>query len=200
MKRIILALSLAAVVLLSGTHIYAQVSDPPHKGMHSHESMASHKGPSLTPEQKTKFQEMRRTFIRENAQLIGALVAKRLELRSLWTDPKSDSNAILDKEKELRALQNQMKDKVIQAMLEARKVLTPEQIEKWKPRWRMGHRGMLEGLMGDRMGQDCGMGGGGMMGRGGMRHGGMMSGHEMGHGHGMMGSGQKMESCSCPEM
>jgi Spy/CpxP family protein refolding chaperone len=179
MKRVILALSLAAVVLLSGTHVYAQVSDPAHKGMHSHESMASHKGLSLTLEQKAKFQEMRRMFIRENAQLIGALVAKRLEIRSLWTDPKSDPNAILDKEKELRALQNQMKNKAIQTMLEARKILTPEQIENWKPGWRMRHGGMMEGLMG----------GGGMMGRGEMMHGGMMGGHRM------MGSGHKMEGC-----
>ena len=156
--------------------------------MHSHESMASHKGFTLTPEQKVKFREMRRSFIRENAQLIGALVAKRLELRSLWTDPKSDPNALLDKEKELRALQNQMKDKAIQAMLEARKILTPEQIENWKPGWRMRHGGMMEGLMGGmRMGQG-GMMGGGMMGRGEM-HGGMMGGH------GMMGSGHKMEGC-----
>ncbi len=171
-------------MLLSGTYVYAQAADPAHKGMHSHESMASDKGFSLTPEQKAKFREMRRMFIRENAQLIGALVAKRLEIRSLWTDPKSDPKAILDQEKELRALQNQMKDKVILAMLEARKILTPEQIEHWKPGWGMRHRGMMEGLMGQ----------GGMMGRSEMMHGGAMKGH------GMMGSGQKMESCSCPDM
>ena len=78
-QRLIFALSLVAVVSLSGNHVYAQVADPAHKGMHSHESMASHKGFTLTWEQKAKFQEMRRMFIRENAQLIGALVAKRLE-------------------------------------------------------------------------------------------------------------------------
>ncbi len=206
MKRIMLALGLAAVMLLSGKYVYAQTADPAHKGMHSHESMASHKEHSLTPEQKAKFREMRRLFVRENAQLIGSLVAKKLELRSLWTDPKSDPKAILDKEKELTALQNQMRDKLVQAKLEARKILTPEQIEKWKPGWGMGHRGMMEGLMGgamDRrgmMGKHCMMSGGGMMSRGGMMHGGMMMGHEMGQGHGMMGSGQKMEGCSCPEM
>jgi len=192
MKRIAIAMSLglAVVMFLSGTYVYAQAADPAHKGMHSHESMASDKGFSLTPEQKAKFREMRRMFIRENAQLIGALVAKRLDLRSLWTDPKSDPNTILDKEKELRTLQNQMKDKVVLAMLEARKILTPEQIEHWKPGWGMRHRGMTEGLMG----QGGMMDRGGMMGRSGMRHGGTMEGHEM------MGSGTRMESCSCPNM
>jgi len=52
MKRIAIAMSLAVVMLLSGTYIYAQAADPAHKGMHSHESMASDKGFSLTPEQK----------------------------------------------------------------------------------------------------------------------------------------------------
>jgi Spy/CpxP family protein refolding chaperone len=57
-------------------------------------------------------------------------VAKRLELRSLWTDPKADSAAILTKERDLRDLQNRMRDKMIQYKLEARNSLTPEQIEK----------------------------------------------------------------------
>src|SRR5512136_2098614 len=120
MNRLILALGMAAVVLLSGTYSYAQPSDPEHKemshegmaGMHHkgmsgmhHEGMAPDRGLSLTPEQEAKFKEIRRMFIRENAQLIGALVAKRLELRSLWTDSKSDPKAILDKEKELGTLQ-----------------------------------------------------------------------------------------------
>jgi len=204
MKRLILALGMAAAVLLSGNYSYAQRSDPEHKemphegmaGMHHegmvgmhHEGMAPDKGLSLTPEQEAKFKEIRRMFIRENAQIIGALVAKRLELRSLWTDPKSDPNAILDKERELGALQIQMRDKVAQAMVEARKILTPEQIENWKPEWRMRHRDIMEGSMhGNEMG-------GAMMEHGGMMHQGPM------RGHGMMGSGEKMEGCcECPGM
>ena len=141
MKRVVLALSLAGILLLFGGRSFAQQSEP--KGMHHHESMASEKGYSVTPEQKAKFREMRRKFIGENAQLIGSLVAKKLELRSLWTDPKADPKAILDKERELRGLRDQMRDKVVQAMLEARKELTPEQIAHWKP-WKMlrMHHGM----------------------------------------------------------
>lgn len=192
MKRIILALGLTGTLLLFGSQGYAQHTD--HKGMHSHESMASEKGHSVTPEQAAKFREMRRKFIGENAQLIGSIVANKLELRSLWTDPKADPKAIMDKEKELRALQDQMRDKVVQAMLEARKDLTPEQIAHWKPwkMWRMHRRGMMRG--GEHGGEmmEHGMHGmmhGGMMGHGGMMHGGMMgSGHEMG------------ERCDCGKM
>ena len=56
------------------------------------------------------------------------MLTKRLELQSLWSNPKAEAKAIMDKEKELRDLQNQMRDKIIQNKLEARKLLTPEQI------------------------------------------------------------------------
>ncbi len=82
---------------------------------------------------------MHQKFRGENAHLIGALVAKKLELRSLWTDPKSDPEAIVVKEKELRDLQNQMREKVIRVMLEARKILTSEQLAKVGSAWAMGH-------------------------------------------------------------
>lgn len=160
MRKMIIALGLAAAMLLAVTYVYAQGPGmgPGHRGMH--ESWGPEKDHPLTPEQKTKFQELRRTFREENAKLIGAIVTKRLELQSLWTNPKADSKAILDKERELRDLQNQMKDKAVQMRLEARKFLTPEQIAGFGP--------------------GCGMGPG--FGRGHM----MGQGMEMGRGHGMM--------------
>ena len=99
------------------------------------------------------------------------MVTKRLELRSLWTDPKADSKAILDKERELRDLQNQMRDKAVQMRLEARKFLTPEQIANWRPGWGMGpgfgrgHR-MAAGMGRGGMGPGYGMNGHGGMGPG----------------------------------
>ncbi|HUL29191.1 MAG TPA: Spy/CpxP family protein refolding chaperone [Thermodesulfobacteriota bacterium] len=157
MRKTVVLLGLVTLMVLGVTYAYAQApgSDPGHKGMH--ESWGPGKDHSLTPEQKAKIQELRRNFRRENAKLIGAIVTKKLELESLWTDPKSDSKAILDKERELRDLRNQLKDKAVQMRLEVRKFLTPEQIQNWKP-----GRGM------------CGCHG--MGGRGHM----MGAGHEMG--------------------
>ena len=169
MKKMIIALSLTAVISIGMTSAYAQGPGfgPGPKGMHSQESWGPGRGLNLTPEQKTKFQELRRNFRAENAQLIGAIVAKRLELQSLWTDSKAESRAILDKEKELRDLQNQMRDKRVQLRLEARKFLTPEQISKFGSRW-----GMRKGF--------CG----------GQRRGHGYRGHGMGHGMGpWMGHG-----------
>ena len=172
MKEMMITLGLAALMLFGVTSVYAECPGsgpgfgyehrgmgtqqswgPGHRGMHGQEHWGA-RGPrkalNLTPEQKAKFQELRRKFRQENAQLIGSLVTKKLELQSLWTDPKSDPKAILDKEKELRDLQNQMKDKKIQMKLEARKFLTPEQIANWKSGWEMDH--------GDRMGYGRGRG------------------------------------------
>jgi len=136
MKKTLLALSLVTVLILGVTYVYAQ--NPGHgpgqgpgwKGEHSRESGNPGRFSNLTPEQKTKFQELRRKFNEETAQLKGALVTKRVELQSLWTNPNAEPKAIVDKEKELRDLQNQMKDKALQMKLEARKFLTPEQIQE----------------------------------------------------------------------
>ena len=132
MKKGMIALGLVAVMLFGISYVYAQEqSDPPSHGrMHSEKSWSHGKGLNLSPEQKAKFQELRRRFTKDTAQLRGELVTKRLELRSLWTDPKADSQAILAKEREFRDIKNRMKDKIIQYKLEARSLLTPEQIEK----------------------------------------------------------------------
>jgi Spy/CpxP family protein refolding chaperone len=141
MKKTIVVFGLLAAMLFGITFAYAQGPGFGfgHKGMPSHESRWHQEWSFLTPEQKVKFQELRRRFDEETAQLKGATLTKRLELRSLWTNPKADSKAILDKEKELRDLQDQMKDKVIQSKLEARKLLTPEQISQFGQGGGMGH-------------------------------------------------------------
>ena len=162
MRKTVILLGLVALMVLGVAYAYAQGpgSGPGRGGMH--ESWGPAKDYPLTPEQKAKFQELRRKFREDNAKLIGAMVTKKLELQSLWTDPKADPKAILAKEKELRDLQDQLKDKGVQMRLEARKLLTPEQIQNWKPGRGMGR----------------GFGGGHMMGHGyGMGRGEMGSGH-----------------------
>jgi Spy/CpxP family protein refolding chaperone len=158
MKKTLLALSLITVLILGVTYVYAQGpgrapgQGPGWKGERGWEAGNPGKFSNLTPEQKAKFQELRRKFNEETAQLRGALLTKRVELQSLWTNPNADPKAIMDKEKELRDLQNQMKDKAVQAKLEARKFLTPEQIQESGPG--MG-RGFGRGHM---MGHGRGMG------------------------------------------
>ena len=154
MKKTIIALGLGALMLLGVTYVYAQGPGfgPGHRTGWGHEKWSS-----LTPEQQTKFQELRQKYNDETTQLRGAIFTKRLELQSLWTNPKADSKAILDKEKELGTLQEQLRDKAVRFKLEARNVLTPEQLAQFGPGWGMG-----SGFdRGHRMGHGYGMDRGG---------------------------------------
>jgi Spy/CpxP family protein refolding chaperone len=168
MKKTVVVLGLVAVMVLGVAYAFAQgpgAGPGPGRGP----GWGQEKWSSLTPEQQTKLQELRQKFNDETAQLRGTMLTKRLELQSLWRNPKADSKAILEKEKEFRSLQNQMKDKAVQLKLEARTILTPEQLSQFGPGLGMGR----------------GFGGGHMMGgRHGMGRGGMGPGRGMGPGYG----------------
>ena len=150
MRKIVIALSLVVTMVLGAAYVYAQGGGrgPHQRGGSCWESGDAGKAAALTPEQRTKFQELRRKFNEETAKLRGDLLTKRLELQSLWTNPKADAKAIVDKEKELRDLQNQMRDKAVQYKLDARQFLAPEQIAGFGPGGGMGPgfgRGQMRG-------------------------------------------------------
>ncbi len=158
MRKWVVALALAAVVVLGVTYVFA-------KGPGYGRSWGD-EWSSSTPEQRTKLQELNQKFNDETAQLRGTILTKKLELQSLWTNPKADPKAIQEKEKELTSLQDQMRDKSTQFRLEARKVLTPEQLAQFGPGWGMG-RGFGGGrMMGYGPGTGCGYGKGPGYGRG----------------------------------
>jgi zinc resistance-associated protein len=157
MKKTVVVLGLVAVMVLGVAYAFAQ-GPGQGAGPGRRPGWGQEKWSSLTPEQQTKFQELRQKFNDETAQLRGTMLTKRLELQSLWRNPKADSKAILEKEKEFRSLQNQMKDKAVQLKLEARTILTPEQLSQFGPGLGMG-RGFGGG---HRMGGGHGMGRGGM--------------------------------------
>lgn len=132
MKRRLIILGVVSIMVLGTVYAsaYGPGDGPRGKGGPCWQSSETGRVPNLTPEQRTKFQELRQKFVAETAKLRGDLLTKRLELQSLWSNPKADAKAIVDKEKELRDLQNQMRDKGLQFRLEARQFLTPEQISE----------------------------------------------------------------------
>jgi len=161
MKKAWIASGLAAVMILGVTYAFAQGpgTGPGRWGRPCLESGGpgpgqgprAEKWASLTPDQRTKFKGLRQKFVGETAQVRGNILAKRLELQSLWSDPKADDKAIMDKAGELRGLQSQMREKAVQMRLEARKILTPEQLAEFGSGWGMGP-GMGHG-MGPGMGR-----------------------------------------------
>jgi len=92
----------------------------------------------LTPDQEARYLGLRQRFNEETALLRGALLTKRLEVQFLWTNPKADPNEIMEKERELRDLQNEMGEKMLGHQLDVRKLLTSEQISLYGPELGLG--------------------------------------------------------------
>jgi Spy/CpxP family protein refolding chaperone len=158
MKKTIIVIGLVALMAVGVTYVFAQgPASGPGPGRMGQGNWGYQKGLNLTPDQKAKFQELRRKLNDETAQLREALHAKRLELQSLWTNPNADSETIMEKQRGMREPQDQMREKMVQMRLEARGILTPEQLtqigqaREEGPGFGRGHR----------------MGPGGMNGRGG---------------------------------
>jgi len=74
--------------------------------------------------------ESRNNYKSETRDLRYDLAAKRLEMRKLFTDPKTDEATLLVKQKELNTLRQQLLEKMSQMKMEWRKILIPEQITK----------------------------------------------------------------------
>jgi Spy/CpxP family protein refolding chaperone len=93
----------------------------------------------LTRAQIDKCRELRNRFYRETRDLRYDFFQKQLEMRKLFADPKVAEVKLLEKERELGPLRQQLMDKVARTVIEGRKILTPEQIEKldqlplWSP-------------------------------------------------------------------
>ncbi len=167
MKRMIVVLGIVALMAIGATYVYAI---GPGSGPGQRTGRGYTDWSPLTPEQQTKFQQLRQKFDDETAQLKGNILTKRLQLRSLWENPKADSKAILEREKELTSLQDKLRDKRVQFRLEARSLLTPEQIAQFGSSRGMGRGfdrsygeyGRGRGGMGYMMGRNYGMDRGGM--------------------------------------
>lgn len=143
MKKTVIVLGLAVVVLLGITYVYA--GGPGFGSGNGPRNCAGKWGASnLTSEQQTKMQGLRQQHYDEVAPLRDKMFNLRQELRTLWSDPKADPKVIQSKTKEMSDLRDQMQDKMVQFRLEARNLLTPDQIQ----------------AMGAGCKQGCGAGGG----------------------------------------
>ncbi len=83
MKKKIVALALTVLIVLGVTWVYAQGPGGGFGPKGRYESWAPKGVPPLSPDQISKFQELREKFIAETAKLRGDLLTKRLELKSL---------------------------------------------------------------------------------------------------------------------
>lgn len=87
-------------------------------------------GVDLTTDQKAKLNGLRDAWFKDIKSLQEKMFTKRDELRNLWLEKSPDQGKIAAAQKEMRAVRDQMEDKMTAFRLEAAKVLTPEQKEK----------------------------------------------------------------------
>ena len=128
MKKTVIALGLAVVVVLAAVHVYeAGPGFGAGKGLRNCAGACG--AANLAPEQQTKMQELRLQHQEEVAPLRDKMVILRQELRTLWSDPKADPKVIQAKTKEMNDLRDQMQEKRVESRLEIRNLLTPDQIQ-----------------------------------------------------------------------
>jgi Spy/CpxP family protein refolding chaperone len=99
---------------------------------------------NLTAEQKDKMRELRNRHHAATRDLRYDLAQKRLEMRRLFTDPKTSDQVLLAKEREISALRQKLFDTRAQMKIEWRSILTPEQIQKLDE---VPHRGRGHGFV-----------------------------------------------------
>jgi Spy/CpxP family protein refolding chaperone len=117
------------------------------------------RGLDLTTEQTQKINDLREAHLKDIKPIQDQLYAKSGDLRNLWIAKAPDHEKILALQKEVRSLRDQSTDKMTVYRLEARKVLTPEQLTKVQS-YGMG-QGMARGsAVTARMGGGAGMRGG----------------------------------------
>ncbi len=87
---------------------------------------------NLSKEQQDKLVQLRNKHWEEMKPLRDEMFQARQEMRQLFTDPATGDATILEKQKQIAALQQKMQEKMVQFRLEQRKVFTPEQLNKMK--------------------------------------------------------------------
>jgi Spy/CpxP family protein refolding chaperone len=134
MKKAFIIIVALVVSVAAAVSAYAV---QPNEGPDSHKGFGFKKYLNLSDEQLARMKELRIAFHNDTRDLKYNLAIKRLEMRKLFTDPKTDDATLLAKRKEMSKLRLQLSDKKAAMKIEWRKILTPEQIAKLD---RMPHR------------------------------------------------------------
>ena len=121
------------------------------------EQMASYLG--LTKEQAARMRDVwSKGDYSDTRNLKFDLAEKWLEMHRLYTDPAADPAALMAKEKEMISIRDRLMLREAQAMIDARSILTPEQMQRLDVMV-MSHYGSGMGRMGQGMTAGHDMGG-----------------------------------------
>ncbi len=127
MKKIFIVI---AVLIVSAAVVVSAYALQPDKKPGSYKEFCFKNYLGLSDKQVAKMKDLRNSFRNDTRDLRYNLAIKRLEMRKLFTDPKTDDATLLAKQKEISELRQQLSDKKGGMKIEWRKILTPEQIAK----------------------------------------------------------------------
>ncbi len=99
----------------------------------------------LSDNQESQVQDLRAKVVEKVLPLRSSLVQIKGELKDLWVQNKPDENRIKEKQKEIRFIRDQIKDKITNYSLELKKLLTPEQNSQLAALWLEWGKGMGKG-------------------------------------------------------
>jgi Spy/CpxP family protein refolding chaperone len=97
---------------------------------HSPEGVGPFGNLKLSKEQAEKLRGMEDSSFQETRDLRYDISLKCLEMQRLFSDPKVNEATLIAKQKELSSIRQKLMDKMDRIMIEERKILTPEQIQK----------------------------------------------------------------------
>ena len=125
MKKIFIVI---AVLIVSAAVVASAYALQPDKKSSSHKEFCFKKHLGLSDQQLAKMKELKIRFHSDTRDLRYNLEIKQVEMRKLFTDPKTDDETLLAKQKEISELRHQLSDKKDGMKIEWRKILTPGQI------------------------------------------------------------------------
>ena len=114
-------------------------------------------GLNLSAEQQKGLDKLHQGCWKECAPLGNRIEQKQVELKGVLLELKPDAGKAKKLLKEISELQLQLDEKRLSCQLEARKILTPEQMSQLPPGCSLGFGGMMPGC-GKAMGPGCGKG------------------------------------------
>lgn len=142
MKKSGLALIIAILFLMSGAAFAGEKEKSGWMGPFSPDLLSKLK---LSEDQSSQIQALRGNVIQTVAPLRNSLSEIKGELTALWNANEPDKDRIKEKQKEVRSLRDQIKDKIANYSLELKKLLTPEQNIQLAALWLEWGKGMGKG-------------------------------------------------------
>ena len=128
MRKIIIGFGVTLSLLLMVTIALASGSELDHRlGISPEANYSLSDLPDLTPEQSSHIQALRQVLLKEIEPLQRDRAAKEVQLQTLESIPDADQTEEMAKEKEILQIERKLHEEIVNATIEARKLLTPEQ-------------------------------------------------------------------------